>query len=98
MCCIPIYSTKKPFHVKENHELGEWTCGCPGGEEGGSGMDWELGVNGCKLYCSSNGFTVRSYCVALKTMSRYLQHDNGRKKCIHVCVTWSPCCTVEKIK
>ena len=43
-----IYGTKKPFHRKENHGLGEQTCGCQGGG-GGSGMDWELGVNRCKL-------------------------------------------------
>ena len=28
--------------------LGEWTCGCQGGR-GGSGMDWVLGVNRCRL-------------------------------------------------
>ena len=25
-----------------------------------------------------------------------MEHDNVRKKCTHVCVTGSPCCTVEK--
>ena len=25
------------------------TCGCQGGGGRGSGMDWEFGVNGCKL-------------------------------------------------
>ena len=34
------YSTNEPFHRKENH-----------GGGGGSGMDWEFGVNKCKLYC-----------------------------------------------
>ena len=43
-----IYGTKEPFHRKENHGLGEETCGCQGGG-GGSGMDWESGVNRCKL-------------------------------------------------
>ena len=43
-----IYSTNEPFHRKENHGLGEKTCGCPRGE-GGSGRDWELGVNRYKL-------------------------------------------------
>ena len=43
-----IYSTNEPFHIKGNHGFGEQTCGCPRGE-GGSGMDWELGVKGCKL-------------------------------------------------
>ena len=36
--------------------------------------DWELGVNRCK-YCSWNGFTMRSCCIALRTMSRYLHHN-----------------------
>ena len=43
-----IYGTNEPFHRKENHGLGEQTYGCPTGEEG-SGMDWELGVNRCRL-------------------------------------------------
>ena len=43
-----IYGTNEPFHRKENHGLGEQICGCQG-EGGGSGMDWELGVNRCKL-------------------------------------------------
>ena len=34
-----IYSTKEPFHRKENHGLGEQTCGCQAGV-GGSGMNW----------------------------------------------------------
>ena len=92
-----IYSLNEPFHRKENHELGEQTCGCLGGG-GGSRMDWELGVNRCKLLllelinneillCSSENY------VQLLTT----EHDNGRKKVhIHVCVTGSPCCTVEK--
>ena len=43
-----IYGTNEPVHRKENHGLGEQTCGCQG-EGGGSGMDWESGVNRCKL-------------------------------------------------
>ena len=42
------YSTNEPFHRKETHGLGEQICGCQG-EGGGSGMDWESGVNRCKL-------------------------------------------------
>ena len=42
-----IYGTNELFHRKENHGLREQTCGCQGG--GGSGVDWELGVNRCKL-------------------------------------------------
>ena len=33
---------------KETHGLREQTCGCQG-VWGGSGMDWESGVNSCKL-------------------------------------------------
>ena len=43
-----IYSTNEPFYTKENQGLGEETCGCQGGGED-SGMDWELGVNRCRL-------------------------------------------------
>ena len=43
-----IYDTNEPFHRKENHELGEWTCGCQGGG-GGRGVVGELGVNRCRL-------------------------------------------------
>ena len=32
----------------ETQGHGEQTCGCQGGG-GGSGMDWEFGVNRCKL-------------------------------------------------
>ena len=42
-----IYGINEPFHRKENHGHGEQTCGCQGGR-GGSGMDWEFGVNRCK--------------------------------------------------
>ena len=45
-----IFGTNEPFHRKENHGLGEQTCGCQGGA-GGSGMDWDLGVKRCKLLC-----------------------------------------------
>ena len=41
-----IYGTNEAFHRKENHGHGEQTCGCQGG---GSGMDWEFGVNRRKL-------------------------------------------------
>ena len=34
--------------TEKNHGLGKQTCGCQGGW-GGSGMDWESGVNRCKL-------------------------------------------------
>ena len=34
-------------------------------------------------YCFWNGLTLRSCCEALRTMSRYLEHDNGRKKYVY---------------
>ena len=43
-----IYSTNEPFHRKENHGLGEQICDCHRGS-GDSGMDWEFGVNRCRL-------------------------------------------------
>ena len=47
-----------------------------------------------------NGFTMRFCWVALRTLSRYLYCNRTKgeekKKCIHVNVTWSPFCTVEK--
>ena len=42
------YSKNEPFHRKETHGLGEQICGCQGGGRG-SGMDWESGVNSCRL-------------------------------------------------
>ena len=46
-----IQGTNEPFLRKETHGLGEQTCGCQGGEEGGgSGMDWESGLTD-ENYC-----------------------------------------------
>ena len=74
-----MYGTNEPFHRKENHGLGEQTCGC---QEGGgeSGMDWELGVNRYKqlplewisneiLLCSTRNYV----------WSLMMEHDNVRK-------------------
>ena len=41
-----IYGTNEPFHRKENPGHGKKTSGC---QAGGSGMDWEFGVNRYKL-------------------------------------------------
>ena len=43
-----IYDPNEFFHRKENHGPGEQTCGCQGGG-GGSGREWELGINKCRL-------------------------------------------------
>ena len=38
-----IYGTNEPFHRKENHGLGEYTCGYQGEE----GTEWDgLGIRG----------------------------------------------------
>ena len=42
------YVTNETFDRIEKNGLGEQTCGCQGGG-GGSRMDWESGVNRCKL-------------------------------------------------
>ena len=92
-----IYSTNETFHRKENHGLREQTCACPRGG-GGSGMDWESGVNRCRLlpleWISSEILMCNT---GNYVWSLMMEHGNVRKKeCIHVCITGSPCCTVEK--
>ena len=66
--CNLIYSTNEPFPRKENHGLGEQTCGCQGGG-GGSGS---LGLIDAD-YCLWNGLVMRSCYVALGTMSSHLR-------------------------
>ena len=44
-----------------------------GEEEGVRGIE-SLGSTDAN-YCSWNGFTMRSCCVALRTLSRYLEHS-----------------------
>ena len=65
------------------------------GEGEGLGCIGSLGLTDAN-YCFWNGLTVRSSCVALRTMSSYLQWSMimGEKICVYVCVTGSPCCTV----
>ena len=78
-----------------SHELGEQIHGCQGGE-GGSGMDWESGVNRCKLWhleWISN--EVLLYSTGSYIYSLVMEHDNGRKKDVYLCVTGSLCCTAK---
>ena len=44
-----IYNTNEHLHRKETHGHGEQTWGCQGG---GSGMNWQFGVN--KFNCLQN--------------------------------------------
>ena len=59
-------------------------------------MNWEFGVNRCKilpLEWINNEillYSTRNY-----VQSLMMEHDNVRKRIIYVCVTKSPCCTVE---
>ena len=77
--------------------LGEQTCGCRGGG-GGSGMDWESGVNRCQLlhleWISSE---LLLYSPGNCIYSLAMEHAGGQceKKNFHMCVTGSLCCTVE---
>ena len=73
---------------KENHGHGEQTCGCQGGG-GGSRMDWEFGINRCKLLpleWISNEILL--YSTGSYIQSLLMEHDNVRKKnvCIYICM------------
>ena len=69
------------------------------GEREGVGGIGVLGLMD-ENYCSWNGFTIRSCCVALRTMSRYL-HDNTTMegKIMYACIcNLVPMLSVEKFK
>ena len=54
----------------------------------GEGVGWigSLGLLDAN-YCSWNGFTIRSCCVALRTMSRYLHRNTAMGgKSMHTCM------------
>ena len=65
-----MYGTNEPFHRKENHEIGEKPCGCQGGRKV---VGW---IGSLELvdadYCLWDGLAMRSYHVALGTMSSHL--------------------------
>ena len=72
-----IYGTNEPFHRKETHGLGEQTCDCQGGG-GGSGMDWESGVNRCKLlYLDWISNEILMYSTGNCIQSLVMKHDGG---------------------
>ena len=81
-----VHGTNEPFHRKENHGHGEQTCGCQGGKEG-SGMDWEFGVNRCRLLpleWISNEILLCS--TGKYVWSLMMEHDNVRKKNVYMYV------------
>ena len=65
----------------------------------GEGVGWigSLGLIDAN-YCLWNGLAMSSCCVALGSMSSHLWWSliMWQKECVHVCVTGSPCYTVEK--
>ena len=81
-----IYGTDETFHRKENHGHGEQTCGCQGGKEG-SGMDWEFGVNRCRLLpleWISNEILLSS--TGNHVQSLTMEQDNVRKQNVYMYV------------
>ena len=91
------YSTNEPFHRKEKIMDLENRLVVAKGEGEGVGWLGSLGWIDTNYYLW-NGLAMRSFCVALGTMSRHLWWSMvmREKKVIHVRVTGSPCSTVEK--
>ena len=84
---------------KQTHRHGEQTCGCQSGGEGGeSGVDWEFGINKCKLlHFEWMGNGVLLYSTENYVQSLGIEHD-GRyyeKKNVYIGMTGSLCCTAE---
>ena len=81
-----MYGTNEPFYRKENHGLGEETCGCQGGE-GGSAVVWELGVNRYRLlpleWISNENLLCSTGNYAWSLM---MEQDNVRKKTVYMYV------------
>jgi len=84
-----------PTEQKQTHRHGEQTCGCQGG---GSGLDGEFGLNGCKLrqwewmssevpLCSTGN---SSHSLGIDQDGRLYEKKNG-----YICMTGSLCCTAE---
>ena len=71
---------------KKNHEHRE-TCGCQGGVGGeGRRMDWEFGVNRCRLlHLELIGNEILLYSTGNCVWSLVMEHDDVREKCICVC-------------
>ena len=73
---------------KQTHGHGEQTCGFQGGVEG-SEMDWEFGVNRCKLLLLewiSNEILLCS--TGYYVLSHLMQHDNVKKRMYTCMCNW----------
>ena len=86
-------SSEKKIMDLENRLVAAW------GEREGVGGIGSLGLMDAN-YCSWNGFTMRSCCVALRTMSRYLQQSTTMgEKIMYTCMCkWVPMLYSEKKK
>ena len=71
-------STEKKLMDMEDRLVVAWG----GGREGVGGIG-SLGLTDAN-YCFCNGLIMRSCCVALRTMSRYLQHSMTMGEKIYV--------------
>ena len=80
-----IYSTNEHFHRKENHGLGEQTCGCPG-EGGGTGLIGELGLTDANLLLEWIYNEILLCSIENYVWIRTSQHNNGRKKYVYMYV------------
>ena len=71
---------------KKNRGLEEQTCAFQEGR-GGSGMDWEFGVNGCKLLLLEwIGNEILLCTTGNYVQSLMMEHDNVRKKHVYIYV------------
>ena len=58
---------------KQTHRHGQQTCGCQGGR---GGMDWEFGVNRCKLlHLEWQDNEVLMYSTGNYVQSHVMEHD-----------------------
>ena len=78
-------STEKKIMDLENRLVVAW------GEGEGGGWMGNLGLMDAD-YCLQNGLAMRIYCVALRTMSRYLQRSTTMgEKIMYICMcNWVP--------
>ena len=76
------YGPNEPIYKMETSGYGEQTCG-----GGGSGMDWEFGVNRCKLlHLELISNEILLYSTGNYIYSLVMEHDGGEseKKNIYV--------------
>ena len=84
---------------KRTHRHGEQTCSCQGvGKKGGSGMDWEFGVNRCKLlHLEWIDNEVLRYSTGSNVQSLVMEHDKRypEKENVYRHMTGSLCCSAK---